>query len=195
MEYNHALARIEQIHDQIVAGQRYRGFRSATVAATGVIALAAMLLEQVLLPHADLGPWPFIALWSTVAALSVILTTIDIMRRYQKDTGSRRRTTLNLLEQFLPVLIGSAAFSFVAAGQGLATAWLPPLWALTFGFGILSVRRFFAKAVSYAGYFYVVAACGAAASQNLVPPTIVMGAAFGIGQMILSWCLAQGEDA
>jgi hypothetical protein len=74
--------------------------------------------------------------------------------------------------------------------------WLPGLWTLFFGLGLLSARPNLPRAIGWVGCFYLLAGggllCLADSGASLSPHA--MGATFGLGQLAAAWVLHRNVE-
>ena len=106
MELREALQQISDIRQQMSRSELFRGYRSLTVGASGVLGLlaAAVQARWVEDPASDLGR--YLVLWVGVAALSTVVAGVELVLRVLKsESGITRDMTRLAVEQFLPCLV------------------------------------------------------------------------------------------
>lgn len=201
MHLNEALADISHIREQIARTEVFRGYRSLSVAASAALALAAALLQAVLLPRPLDHPQTYVALWTTAAAMSLLIAGSEMwIRARRARSAASRQLTRMAAEQFLPCVVAGAVLTQVIVNRASDSLWLlPGLWAMLFGLGILASYRLLPRQVFWVGVYYLV--CGAAWLRVDEPARALspwsMGLTFGAGQLvaaaILYWTLERGD--
>jgi hypothetical protein len=188
MELQEALRQIADIHRQMARVEVFRGYRSATVGATGILALAGAAVQGWWVPHpeADLGR--YLGLWVTMAVGGVGLAAIEMGTRARAaGPGLSRQLTRLAVEQFVPSLAVGAVLTACVVGSSPESAWLlPGLWALVFSLGVFASRRLLPEPVLWVGVYYVVSGgacllCGGGA-HALAPWQMAL--TFGVGQLL-----------
>ena len=81
MELNEALHQITEIRQQMARSQVFRGYRSATTTFSGLIAIAAALLQTLLVPNPAQHPLGYVLLWVIAASLSLVVVAAEIIMR------------------------------------------------------------------------------------------------------------------
>jgi len=187
MELREALAQISEIRDQLARTETFEGYRSATVAASGVLALTAAAMQAALVP-APLGRLDaYLTLWITVAIVSAGITGIEMFVRSRRAASETAvRLTRMVVEQFSPCLVVGALLTLAIAVVAPETAWmLPGLWALVFGLGVFASARLFPRPVVWVGAYYVLSGtvCLLAAKHLEPLSPWLMAGTFGLGQL------------
>ena len=155
MRVDDALRQIEAIHEQLDKGEVYRGFQVGGVAAAGALGLlAAALQDRVVDAEYFLNYWIIVATVCACAAGGSALFAFV----WREDIWARRKTA-RLLCQFVPSMIAGAAITWVFAHAGL-TRYLPGLWSIVFGLGLLAARPYLPRATGWVCLFYLVCGCG-----------------------------------
>jgi hypothetical protein len=185
MEFSRALAEIAEIHQQIAKGEIYRGYRSAPIAASGAIGLAAAWLQAPGLAASD--PIGFVLYWTAVAILAAFVGVSEIVYNYViHDCASERRRTRQVVGQFLPSVLAGAIVtaSFVHLSAALVSL-LPGLWAICFGIGTFASRPYLPRGSALVACFYY--AAGVVLLWGAGPEPLSawwVGGTFGIGQLL-----------
>ena len=201
MELDDALSRIADIHRQMAKTEQFRGYRSATAAASAVTAAVAGVLQTVFIPAPAEQFASFLQLWIGVAAINITLVTWAIAARYWPGPSATPRVlTLEALEQFAPsVLAGAIATLAVARSGGEIAASLPAWWSLLFGLGLLATRRLLPPGIVFVAVFYffwgVLGLSTVSRAWPLAPWYMAFG--FGTGQaasaVVLHWALERRQ--
>ena len=203
MELDDALRQISDIRHQMPRSEVFRGYRSATVGFSGVLALlaAAFQSQWVASPESELGR--YLGLWLGVAAVSLIVAGAEIAWRARNaGPGLARDRTLLAVEQFLPSLIVGALLTLSIYRGAPPVAWmLPGLWSLVFGLGVFASYRLLPRQVFSVGCYYVLCGCGSLLwghGDSAFSPWL-MGVSFGGGQLlgaaILYWTLERNDGS
>ncbi len=201
MELHEALRQISDIRRQMARGEVYRGYRSMTVAASGVLALLAAATQSWWVPSPEGELERYLGLWIGVAAASLIAAGIEMSRRARGGgAGLARQSTLLAAEQFLPCVVVGALLTLCIARAAPQVAWmLPGLWALVFSLGVFASRRLLPRQVVWVGAYYTACGCvclAAGQGPDAYAPW-QMGITFGGGQLlsaaILRWTLERDD--
>lgn len=202
VELHEALSQISDIRQQMAKSQIFRGYRSASVAITGFLAIATACLQPVLVPVPSEQPQQYLALWISVAVIAVTMAGIQFIRRAQHaQPGVSRELTRLAIEQFMPcIVIGALMTVCLYAGPRDALWVLPGLWGLFFAMGILSSCRLLPPQTFYAGLYYLVCGCCCLllGHDDQAFAAWQMGVTFGGGHLltaaILYWTLERCHD-
>jgi len=201
MDLSKAVSQITEIHEHLAKGEVYRGFRALPLAASGVCALIAPLLQPILIHRGESPVGVFY--WVAVAVVAGLVGGLEIFYNYlcREDSFSRRRTR-KVLGQFLPCLLAGAAITAAVLRTDIsAVPFLPGIWALLFGLGIFAARPYLPRATGWVALFYF---CAGSFLLLTVEDRIGiwhwgLGATFGIGQLagalVLYWNLERKENA
>jgi hypothetical protein len=197
MESRKAAAQIDFIWAQIARTERFRGYRPATVAATGLLGLAAAGLQPLLVPAPPFDVDGYVSLWTAVAVVSLALTLLEVGVSYlQSESELERRLTRQALQQFLPCLAAGGIVTLAMANSRPENvALLPGLWAICFGLGIFASIPFVTPAVIWVALYYLGAgavALGFGQGTFALSPWL-MGGTFGVGQLLMAGVLAFAE--
>jgi hypothetical protein len=190
-DVSRALEQIAEIHGHLAKGEVYRGWRSAPVAVSGLLGIAAAAYQAAF--NRPLEPFTFVVFWLAVATAALIVGCSEIVWHYARSaTSGERRRTNQVLGQFLPALVAGALVSvaLVRLGPVLATL-LPGLWALLFGVGIFSARPYLPPAsVVVAAFYWTAGITLLWTGHNLdtLSPWMV-GGPFGAGQLLTAGVL------
>ena len=205
MELREALAQISEIRQQMARTEVFRGYRAATVAFSGLVAVATAGVQSLLVPTPTHDIREYLLLWVGAALLSIVVFGIDQYLRYQRSiTHWQRDISAMAVEQFLPCLVAGATTTYVIVEFARDEIWmLPGLWSVIFSLGIFASRRLLPFAVFYVAAFYLLAGLYILArgqGDNALSPWF-MGVTFGLGQFfsatILYWYLERnphGEE-
>jgi hypothetical protein len=188
MELRQAFAQLSEIREHLARTEVFRGYRSLTVAYTGVVGLIAAVAQAMWLSRPIEHFGAYLELWVGAATINVALAGIEVWRHARMATVSvMRRTTVFAVSQFLPCLVAGALLTLVVAVRARDVVWmLPGLWALLFSLGVFASFQVLSRAIWIAGTWYL--ACGILAllwgdGDAALSPWI-MGISFGGGQLL-----------
>ncbi len=185
MDIRKALAQVAEIQGVLSRSEIYRGYRPRTMAMTGVLAMAAGLLQMRLLP--DLSTDGFIIFWTSIAAASLLLVGSEMGVDYCTAYGaSQKRMARKVLNQFLPSLVAGALLTIPLMHH---VEWLPGLWALVFGLGIFAARPYLPRGIGWVALFYLAAGLLLVGPGGHLLGSLAMVATFGFGQLFMAWVL------
>ena len=202
MNLHDAVTQIAEIRAHLARTETFRGFRSATVGLTSLLAIVGGGVQAIWMPEPMQTPGIWLAMWVGMAAVSLLIVGTETMLRY-KRIGCRwaTRVTWNVARQFLPCVAAGGALTICSWVGARESVWmLPGLWSILFGLGVcascwLLPPQMYAVAVYYllAGAACILEGQGTAA---LAPWTML--ATFGIGQFltaaVLYWTLERNHD-
>lgn len=191
-----ALAEIEAIRGQVARATQFRGYGPLTLAATGVLAGSAAVLQAITLSDPAAQPAAYLRLWVGTAVVSLVLIGLETIARAQRAHAS---LTLPMLrsagEEFLPAIAAGALLTLVIARGPVAMLWmLPGLWQVIFSLGVFSSCRRLPRPMLAAGLWYL--ASGLILLARGDGPSALapwaMGVPFGVGQMLVAAVLRFG---
>lgn len=197
MELQEAMAQISEIRLQMARTTIFCGYRSVTVAFSGLLAITVALFQSMVLedPLASIGA--YLCLWIGTAVVSTGVAGGEIAFRYWKaHRPLERELTLLAIEQFLPSVVAGSLLTTLICLAAPGQIWmLPGLWAIVYALGVFASHRLLPGAVFWVAAYYLGSggAClvFAQGSQALAPWT--MAATFGVGQLlaacVLYWSL------
>lgn len=193
MELRQALAQLSEIREHLARAEVFRGYRSATVAFTGLVGLATAAIQATWLRQPTEQLAAYLTLWVGAATLNLAVVGIEIWSR-GRMVGAvlPRRTTIFALGQFLPALVAGGLLTLVIVNRASESAWmLPGLWAVLFSLGIFASCRLLPREVLIVGAWYLVAGILALAwgpGEGALSPWS-MGLTFGAGQLLTAMVL------
>src|ERR1700722_17130489 len=156
MNVQNALEQLEQIHDQLTRSEVYRGFRVPAVALVGITAFISAAVQQ-FFPSAETANG-FVIYWVTVAGLCGLIGTVSAVHLYsvREDAFARRRTR-KVLAQFSPCIFTGAVVTIAVARVPEYVVFLPGLWGMIFGLGIVAARPHLPAGIGLVGLWYLLA--------------------------------------
>lgn len=188
MHLDDALMQIADIRLHMRRSAVFRGYRSATVALSGVLALATAAAQPLLVPSPADDLARYLACWVTVAGISVFAAGLHMWwRTLRFELVPARQHALLAIEQFLPSIVVGALLTLCIWLTAPQVGWmLPGLWALVFSMGIFASCRLLPRPVFWVGAWYLGCGCGAllwGRGEHALSPWL-MAIGFGGGQML-----------
>ena len=197
MELDEALSQISDIRRQMARVATFRGYRAATAAFSGLVALAAAAAQARWVPRPHWNVKGYLLVWLIAAMLSIVVAAVEmIIRSHRSESPLVRELTAQAAEQFFPCLAAGALVTLVMVLYAHDEMWLlPGLWAILFSLGLFSLRRVLPGAIVIVAAYYMLAglACIAVTGPYDAFSPWVMAAIFAPGQFlaagILYWTL------
>lgn len=195
---NKALGDIGSIRRQVARSTEFRGYGPATLATTGLVALAAACVQARWLQDIEVHPWLYLGIWGVTAIVSATLIGAQmISRSHRIHSGLADEMIRMAVEQFLPAIGTGAVLTFVIASYVPSALWMMPgLWQILSGLGIFSSCRFLPRAMAAAGAWYLLTgllAIALAGSRAFSP--WAMGIPYGVGQLLIAGILYSNGQA
>jgi len=187
-----AIGDISSIRKQVARSTEFRGYGPATLALTGLFAIAAGAAQAYWLPD-PVSHFPaYLALWITTAAVSAALIATQMRARTRRiHSGLADEMIRTAAEQFLPSVAAGSLLTYVIPRFAPAELWIMPgLWQVIFSLGIFSSCRFLPRPMLAAGVWYLATGLGCIAlggNRALSPWT--MAVAYGVGQLLIAGVL------
>jgi hypothetical protein len=198
MEFERALADLEEVRDRLAACQQFKGYSGPAAAASGALAIAAGLIQLALTPRptTDGDARTYLVVWfgCLVAALLVNYGALAVW--YVQNAGRQERfRTRSAGITLLPAIALGAVLSLALILHGLI--WmLPGVWYASYAVGLFASRALVPR-----GAIPLASAFGIAGALLLVSPdpTLpllwwVMPLGFGLGQIYIGWLLVREAD-
>ena len=186
MELSEAIAQIAAIRAQIARAETFRGYRSVTVAATGLLAIAAGVAQALLISDPQREATAYLLIWISAAVLSLIATGLELVVRSRSAASpAAAQLTRLAVAQFLPCVLAGGVMTAALVSIGHEhLRLLPGLWALLFSLGISASCRLLPRPVAWIGVYYLFAGGTllllGPSGASLAP--WAMAVTFGIGQ-------------
>jgi len=183
-----ALDDIAALRKQMARASEFRGYGPTTLAATGLLALIAAVVQTHILPQPMKDMTLYLALWIGTAFLASILIAIEVVTRSKRaHSGLADAMILQALEQLLPSLGAGLLLTCVLvrfAPQNLPL--LPGLWEIFISLGVFASMRSLPRPLLLVAVWYL--GCGLASTayatgENVLSP-LAMGVPFGFGQLL-----------
>ena len=189
MELRDALSQIAEIRQQMARGQTFRGYRSATTAFSGFLAIVTALFQHLLVPDPALAPRSFVLLWAAAAMICLIVVGAEMFIRTRRSPagGVQRELTLMAVEQFMPSVVVGAVLAGILCAYYPHLVWLlPGLWMILFSLGVFASCRLLPHGAFAVAGFYLIAGILALIVSPGHREAALMGAAFSLGQLALA---------
>jgi hypothetical protein len=187
-----ALNDISNIRLQMARSTEFRGYGPATLATTGLIAMAAAGVQAIWLPDPASHMAGYLSVWVLTAVFCAILTAIQVYRRSRRiHSGMSDEMIRMAVEQFLPSVGAGLLLTVVLVRYVPAALWmLPGVWQIIFSLGVFSSCRFLPRPVISVGVWYLLAglACISLAGSRALSPW-AMAIPFGAGQLLVAGIL------
>jgi len=191
-DLNRALGDISSIRQQLARSTEFRGYGPATLAATGIFAIAAAAAQALWLPDPPKHITSYLSVWIVTALVSAVLIGVQTVTRANRmHSGIANEMIYMAVEQFLPSAGAGALLTLVLSQYASSGMWmLPGLWQLIFSLGIFSSCRFLPRAMVAAGMWYLITGltCIAFGDSRAFSPW-TMGVSFGAGQFLAAGIL------
>ena len=200
-DLNRALGDISSIRRQMARSTEFRGYGPATLATTGVFAVAAAAAQMRWLADPANHISAYLGIWILTAVLSAALIGVQMFTRSRRmHSGMADEMIRMAVEQFLPSVGAGGLITLVLVHFVPDAVWmLPGLWQVIFSLGVFSSCRFLPRPMAAAGVWYLGTglACIALADGRALSPW-AMGIPYGAGQVlvaaILHFATKEGSD-
>ena len=196
-----ALGDISSIRRQMADTTEFRGYGPTTLAATGVFAILAAIVQALWLPDAAKHISAYLGIWVATAVLSATLTGVQMYTRTRRIHSGLSNEMLRMaVEQFLPAVAAGLLLTLVFLRYVPQASWmLPGMWQIIFGLGVFSSCRFLPRPMVVAGAWYLLTglSCLAMGGNRALSPW-TMGISYGAGQLLVATILwlrsSEAED-
>jgi len=198
-DLDRALADITAIRSQIAQGALFCGYGPVTVAATGVLAVIAGVMQAFWLPAPMAQVVPYLVLWIATAAVSVILIGIEMVARTRRiHSGLADEMLRAATEQFIPAGVAGTLLTFVLYRFAPQNLWmLPGLWQIVYSLGLFASCRLLPRPMFAAAVLYLTTglACLAFANGTHAFSPWAMALPYGVGQLFIAGVLYRSSGA
>jgi hypothetical protein len=200
-DLNRALGDISSIRQQMARSTEFRGYGPATMAATGIFAIAAAAAQARWASDPSIHIVSYLCIWILTALASAALIGVQtVTRAHRMHSGIANEMIYMAVEQFLPAAGAGALLTLVLVQSAPSVTWmLPGLWQLIFSLGVFSSCRFLPRAMVAAGLWYLITGltCIALGDSRAFSPW-TLGVSFGVGQFLAAGILflsaSEGSD-
>jgi hypothetical protein len=191
-DLNKALGDISSIRRQVAHSTEFRGYGPATLAGTGILAIAAGVVQARWLPDPMGHIAAYLGIWISTAVISGALMGTEMHARTRRiHSGMADEMIRMAVEQFLPSVGAGILITLVLVRCVPSALWmLPGLWQIVYGLGVFSSCRFLPRPVAAVGAWYLLTglACISLADNRALSP-YAMGIPFGAGQLLVAGIL------
>lgn len=198
MELDDALTQIADIRRQMARAQVFRGYRAATAAFSGVLALLAASVQRDWAPNPFEDVVPYLSIWGLTAFASLFIVGLEIATRHMRSGSMlQRELSLATIECLTPSLVAGALLTLALAAYARAGLWLlPGLWSILFSLGLFACRRVMPVGILLpAGYYLLAGLLSITLAQGKAafsPWTMVW--TFGVGQFLTAGVLFLAQE-
>lgn len=191
-----ALDDLRVIRSQVARGTQFRGYGPASIAGSGLLAIAVAAVEtRVAFAHAP-ALWVFLATWIATASAAIAFTGVETIRRARREHGGFAKDMIQAAAgQFLPAIAAGVLLTGVLLRFAPGSTWmLPGLWQVLFSLGVFASCRFLPRGMFMVGAWYLSAGlvCLALGDGPAALSPWTMGIPFGIGQVLVAVLLQFG---
>jgi len=198
MDVQSALEQIAAVREGVARANTFRGYRAATTAVTGIIAILTSAISQVLLDHGIYDDNVFLILWIGAAVLCTTIVGWEMVWRVgQSGSALQRDLSLSAVERFLPPIAAGGLLTLVFFRFNPNDVWmLPGLWMILFGLAVHASRRLMPRYSGAVAAYYLL--CGLlvlSMREQVEFSPWPMGVVFGFGQFLAAVLLKWTERA
>src|SRR5262245_31804713 len=200
-DLHRALADISAIRDQMARGTVFRGYGPAALAATGLLALAAAIIQSLWIDDPLRDITAYLVLWVATAGLAILIVSSEAIRRSRREHDGLADDMLRAAaEQFLPAAIAGVLLTLVLIRIADAPLWmLPGLWQIVYSLGVFGSCRSLPRPMIAVAVWYLATglACLAFANGAHALSPWAMGVPFLVGQLLAAFVLKRsfgGDD-
>jgi hypothetical protein len=192
MELHDAVAQIAEIRQQLAESNTFRGYRPATTAFTGVVALGTAFTQSLLIADPVRESLKYVDLWVVAAITCMVVVGAELVFWARRSSSQMRsEMTVAAVHQFAPCIVAGGLLTLVIASYQGNIIWaLAGLWPILFGIGMFASVRLVGKGLNLVGGFYLLAGL---LILTRPPPVAMqpwcMGLTFGIGQFMAAGIL------
>lgn len=191
-----AFDQIALIRAGVSRAEAFRGYRAATTAFSGVVAVAASHFVAQVEVARGVTETQYIFIWCGAALLCLAVVALDITLRLRRSPSALQRDlTWSAVEHFMPALAAGASLTLVIQRFAHEVNWmLPGLWMILFGLGIHASRRLLPRYSGLIAGYYIASGVSVLSLREWAafnPWT--MGAVFGVGQLMAAGLLRSTE--
>jgi hypothetical protein len=195
MELHDALTQITEIRLQMARTEVFRGYRAVPAAFSGGVALAAAMIQAILIPDPVQQINAYLGLWIGAALVCGMSAAFEMALRARNSTSPLTHELTHLaLEQFCPCLVAGAMVTMVLVRSAPQCVWaLPGFWQVLYSLGIFASCRLLPRSMFGVAVFYLltglVTLAFAQGERSLNP--WAMGLPFSVGQFLAAAVLYQ----
>jgi hypothetical protein len=196
-DLNRALDEISSIRRQMARSTEFRGYGPATLAATGLFALGAAMMQALWVTDAASHIAAYLTVWVVTAVVSASWIGVQMYTRTKRmHSGMADEMIRMAVEQFLPSAGAGILLTAVLVLRAPGSLWmLPGLWQMIFSLGVFSSCRFLPRMMATAGGWYLLSGllCLSLGDARALSPW-AMGISYGVGQMLVATVLLLSKE-
>jgi hypothetical protein len=196
-EVERALSQIADIHAQLTASSRFRGFAPAAMAFNAVLSLSVALAQTAWPQLLADDPMRYVTVWGATLAAATAVSAGEAISRSRRVHGPMADTLLgSALQLLLPFIAAGIIIAAAVCMFSPASAWmLPGLWLILVGLAGFALASSLPPAIRWAaGWFFVSGAIvfGLGARGGALSPW-TMGLPFTIGLASVAFIFQRGN--
>lgn len=160
-EVEHALSQIADIHAQLTASSRFRGFAPAAIGFNAALMLGVTVAQSAWPQVLAKDPLRYVAVWGATLGAATVVSATEAVSRSRHLHGRMADALLgSTLRGLLPFAAAGLVIAAAVCRFAPASAWmLPGLWQILVGLAGFSVASSLPSAIRLAsGWFFI---CGA----------------------------------
>jgi len=193
-ELERALADIAEVRERLAGVQRFRGYSAGAAILSGFFALAAGILQAILVPSVQTAAEGrvYFAIWFVCCAASMAVNYGAIAHWYLNDASARERwQTASVGFSILPALVVGAAIAFALLRLN-AIALVPAVWYACYGVGLFASRTTIPRRVVPLAVAFIAAGIALLfTAPHIALAWWIMAAGFGGGQIAIGLAVAK----
>lgn len=194
MDPQQALADLAEVRYRLAGTQRFAGFSGAAAAASGIIGLAAGLLQALMAPRpVDAGGYVvYFGIWYTTLALALVINYGAVAMWLAKNRGVHAKQQSRLAAfAMVPAIVLGGVLTLALVDHGLMVL-VPGVWYGAYAVALFASRTLVPTSVlTVAGAFGVIALALLLPFESIALAWWVMPLGFGLGQIVIGVCLAR----
>lgn len=184
-EVERALSQIADIHAQLTASSRFRGFAPEAMAFNAALTLVVALAQTVWPQVLASDPVRYVTVWGATLGLATVISALEAISRSRHFHGGMAEIMLgSTLRLLLPFAAAAIVIAAALCKFAPGSAWmLPGLWQILVSLAGFAVAASLPPAIRWASGWYFV--CGAivfglGARSGVLSPWM-MGVPFAVG--------------
>jgi len=197
-ELEQALLNIAEVRDRLAMSQRFNGISGVAAIASGIFALAAGVLQAMLVatPSSGYEDRVYASIWLVCGTAAMIVNYASIAHWFVSDASVRDRwQTRTVGLAILPAIALGAAFTLALVTRG-AFSYLPGVWYGCYGVGLFASRAMLPRDVLPISAFFLLAGIALLfAPASLALAWWILPVGFGVGQIAIGVLVARDRRA
>ena len=188
MEVRQALADLAEVRGRLATVQRFDGYSGPAAIASGVVAVAAGIVQALLAPEPVTlaARQTYLGIWLSCLGCALAINYGAILVWRARNRGPQAKIQIRTVGMsIVPAIAAGGVITVALVVRGL-TDLLPGMWCATYALGLFASRAMVPRDV-----VLVAVAFGAVATVLLLAPHIhplawwIMPATFGLGQIAI----------